>query len=99
LIRVAPSGTLEEILGAVARSSSEEILQMVDRLLTEGQNPVHFARQMVRFLRNAIVAKVSGADSPLLQISADERARISRIAELFSEEDLTRHLQIMLRTH
>jgi DNA polymerase-3 subunit gamma/tau len=33
-----------------------------------------------------------------LQISSDERARVARIAELFSEEDLTRHLQIMLRT-
>src|SRR5215813_481008 len=99
LIGVAPSGVLEQILGAVARSSSEEILQMVDRLLTEGQNPVHFARQLVRFLRNAIVAKVAGADSPLLQISADECARVSRVAEMFSEEDLARHLQIMLRTH
>jgi DNA polymerase-3 subunit gamma/tau len=34
-----------------------------------------------------------------LQISGDERARVARIAELFSEEDLARHLQIMLRTH
>jgi DNA polymerase-3 subunit gamma/tau len=34
-----------------------------------------------------------------LQISSDERARVSRIADLFSEEDLARHLQIMLRTH
>src|SRR6266481_4067893 len=41
LIGIAPSGVLEEIMGAVARSSSEEILRMVDRLLTEGQNPVH----------------------------------------------------------
>src|SRR5262249_18560429 len=99
LIGIAPSGVLEEIMGAVARSSSEEILQTVDRLLTEGQNPVHFARQLVRFLRNAIVAKVAGPDSALLQISADERTRIGRVAEMFSEEDLARHLQIMLRTH
>jgi DNA polymerase-3 subunit gamma/tau len=84
---------------AVARSSSEEILQITDRLLAEGQNPLHFARQLVRFLRNATVAKVAGADSSLLQISADERARVGRIAELFSEEDLARFLQIMLRTH
>jgi DNA polymerase-3 subunit gamma/tau len=35
----------------------------------------------------------------LLQISSDERARVGRVAELFSEEELTRHLQIMLRTH
>jgi DNA polymerase-3 subunit gamma/tau len=35
----------------------------------------------------------------LLQISSDERARVARVAELFTEEDLARHLQIMLRTH
>src|SRR5436190_5487807 len=99
LIGIAPAGVLEEIMEAVARSSSQEILQMVDQLLTEGQNPVHFARQLVRFLRNAIVAKVAGPESALLQISADERARVGRLAEVFSEEDLARHLQIMLRTH
>jgi DNA polymerase-3 subunit gamma/tau len=54
---------------------------------------------MVRFLRNATVAKVAGGDSSLLQISSDERKRVARVAELFSEEDLARHLQIMLRTH
>jgi DNA polymerase-3 subunit gamma/tau len=99
LIGVAASGVLEEIMQAVARSSSEEILRTVDRLLSEGQTPAHFARQLVRFLRNTVVAKVAGADSSLLQISSDERARVARVAELFSEEDLARHLQIMLRTH
>jgi DNA polymerase-3 subunit gamma/tau len=53
----------------------------------------------VRFLRNALVAKVAGPSSSLLQISADEQARVARIAALFGEEDLTRFLQIMLRTH
>src|SRR6266853_547945 len=99
LIGIAPSGVLEEIMQAVARSSSQEVLQITDRLLTEGQNPVHFAKQLVRFLRNAIVAKVAGPESSLLQISSDERSRVARTAELFSEEDLARHLQIMLRTH
>src|SRR5262249_14457022 len=99
LIGIAPSGALEEIMGAVARSSSEDVLRVVDQLLTEGQNPVHFARQLVHFLRNAIVAKLAGPESALLQISADERARVGRVAESFSEEDLARYLQIMLRTH
>ena len=99
LIGVAPSSVPEEIMQAVSRSDSQEILEITDRLLSEGQNPVHFARQLVRFLRNAIVAKVAGAESSLLQISSDERARVARSAELFSEEDLARHLQIMLRTH
>jgi DNA polymerase III subunit gamma/tau len=99
LIGVAPSGVLEKVMQSVSRSASEEILVTTDRLLSEGQNPVHFAKQLVRFLRNAIVAKVAGGDSSLLQISSDERNRVARVAELFSEEDLARHLQIMLRAH
>jgi len=99
LAGAAPATVLEEVMQAVARSSSEEVLRLVDRLIGEGHSPTHFARQMVRFLRNTVVAKIAGGDSSLLQISGDERARVARVAELFSEEDLTRHLQIMLRTH
>jgi len=99
LAGATPSTVLEEMMQAVARSSSEEVLRLVDRLISEGHSPTHFARQMVRFLRNTVVAKIAGGDSSLLQISGDERARVARVAELFSEEDLARHLQIMLRTH
>src|SRR5882757_7603684 len=66
--------------------------------MTEGHNPAHFARQLVRFLRNAVVAKVATENSPLLQISTDERARVGRVAAGFSEEELARFLQIILRT-
>lgn len=93
------SDVLEEVMRCVAQNSSQELLQLLNRLLTEGQSPAHFAKQLVRFLRNTLMAKVAGPDSPLLQISSDERARVARVAESFSEEDLTRFLQIMLRTH
>ncbi len=99
LIGAAPATALEMVMLAVAESSSDKILVLVDELIGEGHSPTHFARQLVRFLRNVTVAKIAGKDSGLLQVSSDERARVSRIAELFSEEDLTRHLQIMLRTH
>jgi len=92
------SEVFEDLMGTVARSSSEEALRLLDRLMIEGHNPAHFARQLVRFLRNAVVAKVAGNDSSLLQISSDERARVGRVAAQFSEEDLARFLQIMLRT-
>jgi DNA polymerase-3 subunit gamma/tau len=99
LIGSAPAAALETVMQAVAEGSSEKILVLVDELIGEGHSPTHFARQLVRFLRNVTVAKIAGKDSPLLQVSSDERARAGRIADLFSEEDLTRHLQIMLRTH
>src|ERR1700704_1449660 len=99
LIGSAPAAALETVMQSVAESSSEKILVLVDELIGEGHSPTHFARQLVRFLRNVTVAKIAGADSSLLQISGDERKRVARVAELFSEEDLARHLQIMLRTH
>jgi len=99
LVGTVSSQLLEDMIDAVARNSSEDVLRTVDRLLVEGQSPQHFARQMLRFLRNALVAKVAGSDSEVLQISADERARVARVAERFSEEDLSRFMQIMLRTH
>jgi DNA polymerase-3 subunit gamma/tau len=99
LVGAAPAHILEQVMQAVSESKSEEILRQVDHLISEGHSPTHFARQMVRFLRNATVAKIAGKDSALLQISSEERERVTRVAELFSEEDLTRHLQIMLRTH
>jgi DNA polymerase-3 subunit gamma/tau len=99
LVGAAPAHILEQVMQSVAQGGSEEILRHVDHLIGEGHSPTHFARQMVRFLRNATVAKIAGKDSPLLQISSEERERVGRVADLFGEEDLTRHLQIMLRTH
>jgi DNA polymerase III subunit gamma/tau len=99
LVGAAPAHILEEVMQAVARGASDDVLRQVDHLISEGHSPVHFARQMVRFLRNATVAQIAGKDSSLLQISNEERQRVMRVADLFSEEDLTRHLQIMLRTH
>jgi DNA polymerase-3 subunit gamma/tau len=99
LVGTVGSEILEKVMDAVARNSSEDVLRTIDRLLVEGHSAQHFARQMVRFQRNALVAKVAGSDSPLLQVSSDERARVARVADRFSEEDLTRFLQIMLRTH
>ncbi|MFL6439603.1 MAG: DNA polymerase III subunit gamma/tau [Terriglobales bacterium] len=93
------SDVLIQAMECVHRNSSEDLLKLLDKLMTEGQSPSHFAKQLVRFLRNAVVAKVAGGDSPLLQISSDERKKVASTAVLFSEEDLTRFLNIFLRTY
>ncbi|HWY67136.1 MAG TPA: DNA polymerase III subunit gamma/tau [Terriglobales bacterium] len=99
LMGTVSSDVLVQAMQCVHRSSSEDLLKLLDRLMTEGQSPSHFAKQLVRFLRNALVAKVAGGESSLLQISSDERQKVASTAALFSEEDLTRFLNIILRTH
>jgi DNA polymerase-3 subunit gamma/tau len=99
LMGTVSSDVLMQAMDSVHRNASEDLLKLLDRLMTEGQSPMHFAKQLIRFLRNALMAKVAGSDSPLLQISSDERQKVAHTALLFSEEDLTRFLNIILRTH
>jgi DNA polymerase-3 subunit gamma/tau len=73
-------------------------MEELNRLLNAGNSPSQMARQLVRYLRNCLMAKLGGEKTELLQISGDERARAVRTAALFSEEDLTRFLQVILRT-
>jgi len=98
LMGSVPNAVFERLMDAVAAGQSAELMEQANVLLNAGHSPSSLARQMVRYLRNALMAKLGGERTELLQISADERARANRTAMLFSEEDLTRSLQIMLRT-
>lgn len=88
----------ERMLGAVKEQNAASMLQQAAQLLDAGNGPQQIARQMVRFLRNCLMARLAGGKSELLQVSDEERARADRVAAVFSEEDLTRFLNSMLRT-
>jgi DNA polymerase-3 subunit gamma/tau len=97
----------EQILDAVHANNSADVLATIGRLLDAGNGAPQLARQFVRYLRNTIVAKVTGlapnaeatgVAADLLQISPEERHRAARSAALFTEEELSRFLAIVLRT-
>jgi DNA polymerase-3 subunit gamma/tau len=98
LMGAVPNAIFERLLEAVAAGQSAELMEQLNLLVNAGHSPSSLARQMVRYLRNALMAKLGGEHTELLQISGDERARATRTALLFSEEELTRNLQIVLRT-
>jgi DNA polymerase-3 subunit gamma/tau len=98
LMGAVPNAVFERLLEAIAAGQSAELMEQLNLLVNAGHNPLSLARQMVRYLRNALMAKIGGEQTELLQISGDERARASRTALLFTEEELTRNLQIILRT-
>ena len=98
LMGAVPNAVFERLLEAVAAGQSAELMEQLNLLVNAGHNPSSLARQMVRYLRNTLMAKLGGEQTELLQISGDERARAARTAQLFTEEELTRNLQIVLRT-
>lgn len=98
LMGSVPNAVFERLLEAVAEGKSNELMQQLNVLLNAGHSPSSLARQMARYLRNTLMAKIGGEQTELLQISSDERARATRTSMLFSEEEITRSLQIVLRT-
>ena len=112
LMGTVPNAVFERILQAVDGNRSAEVMTVANQLLDAGNSPAQLARQCVRYIRNALIARIagiqpsnltpessdSGVAAELLQISPDEQRRAARTAALFTEEELTRFLQTMLRT-
>jgi DNA polymerase-3 subunit gamma/tau len=107
LMGTVPNAVFERIMQAVDGNRSAEVMITANELLSAGNSPAQLARQAVRFLRSCVIAKIAGmtpegddggVGGELLQISPEEQKRAARVATLFSEEELTRFLQTMLRT-
>lgn len=98
LLGVVAEDVLDELISAIVAQSAEQALALVQRLHSEGQNLQHFCREAIRHVRNLLVAKVAGAESPLITEPMDQRPRLAKQAEIFSEEDLTRFFQILMAT-
>ena len=98
LMGTVPNTVFERLMEAISENQTAAVIEEINTLLNAGNSPAALARQFVRYLRNVLMARIAGESTELLQVSADERARVARSAVLFSEEDLTRFLQVMLRT-
>ncbi|MFI5098433.1 MAG: DNA polymerase III subunit gamma/tau [Candidatus Acidiferrales bacterium] len=98
LLGVVPEDSLHELVEAIAGQSAERALDLVHTFQKEGRNLQHFCREAIRHIRNLLIARVCGADSDLIAATPEQRPGLAKAAALFSEEDLTRHFQILLQT-
>jgi DNA polymerase-3 subunit gamma/tau len=88
--------SLSEVTQALASQDSRRMLDLVMELERNGRNLQHFCRELARYFRNLLVAKVAGANTRLIAASGLEQERLAEIAAGYSEEDLTRYLQLTL---
>ncbi|HTP89306.1 MAG TPA: DNA polymerase III subunit gamma/tau [Bryobacteraceae bacterium] len=88
--------SLDQVAQALTVSDSKRMLDIVLELERNGRNLQHFCRELARYFRNLLVAKVAGAGTRLIAASGAEQERLVATAAQFSEEDLTRYLQLTL---
>jgi len=87
---------MAQVTTALAAQDGGAMLALVDELERNGGSPQHFSRELSRYLRNLLVTKISGEDTRLVTASPAEKKEMAGIAAAFSEEDLTRYLQLSL---
>jgi DNA polymerase-3 subunit gamma/tau len=88
--------SLEKVTQALTEGDSRRMLEVVDELERNGHNLQHFSRELSRFFRNLLVARIAGSETRLVAASAAQRQKLAQIAAGFSEEDLSRYLQLSL---
>ncbi len=89
-----------ESLGAVATALQNNdpggMLNVVQELESNGHNLQHFSRELARYFRNLMVVRITGPGTRLIAASTPEQERLAEVASGFSDDDLTRYLQITL---
>ncbi len=88
--------SLGEVTDALAAEDSRKMLDLVMELERNGRSLQHFCRELARYFRNLLVAKIAGANTRLIAASEHEQQRLAEIAQRFSEDDLTRYLNLTL---
>ncbi len=97
LLGVVPGKALIEMVESIVAADAERVLAQIQGLASEGYEPAAFLGELTRFIRNLMVARSAGSESPLLEVPADTRATLGRLAGSLAEEDWLRAFQILLR--
>jgi len=98
LLAVVEDEVLDQLVEAVATQSPQKMLQLVDALVRDGHNLQYFCKEALRHIRNLLVLRVGGPAAELAEAAGEERKRLEAAAGQFSEEDLLRFFNVLLRT-
>ncbi|MEK7751058.1 MAG: DNA polymerase III subunit gamma/tau [Acidobacteriota bacterium] len=96
LLGVFSLDTMGLVSEALDSGDSRRMIEIVQELERNGHNLQHFCRELARYFRNLLVVRVAGAGTRLVAASGPEQELLAGAAARFSEEDLTRYLQITL---
>lgn len=96
LLGIFGMDSLGEVTNALEKKDASRMIEIVLELERSGQSLQHFCRELSRYFRNLMVAKLAGPNTRLIAASPTEIKHLVETAGKFSEPDLTRYLQITL---
>jgi DNA polymerase-3 subunit gamma/tau len=86
---------LDRTITAIAEGNSQELIETVAIVVDQGLNLPQYARELIARMRDLLMMKLNLHDKVLG--SEDDKLALARKAEAFSEQDLIRHFDLLLR--
>jgi len=90
-----PSEILDQTISALAAADSKALIQTIGIVIDQGLNIQQYVREFIGRVRDLLVLKL-GLDEKILVSPAEKRA-LSEVAPAFSEQDLIRIFDMLLR--
>jgi DNA polymerase-3 subunit gamma/tau len=90
-----PDEILDRTFDAIAAGDSREIVNTVAVVIDQGLGPQQFVRELISRIRDLLMVKLGLTDKVLG--SDEDRKELTRRAETFSEQDLIRFFDLLLR--
>ncbi|MFZ3121820.1 MAG: DNA polymerase III subunit gamma/tau [Thermodesulfovibrionales bacterium] len=97
LLGIADIGMLAEVSSAVIDGDREKIINVISELVDKGADLKSFAKDLVEFFRNLLIAKFVKKPEEILELSEDEIKIVSRILPKISPDLLTLMLSEMAK--
>ena len=90
-----PGEILDRTVDALARRDSKALLENVGIVVDQGLSLQQYIRELIGRIRDLLILKL-GLEEKILG-SAEEKRELARLAERFSEQDLIRFFDMLLR--
>jgi DNA polymerase-3 subunit gamma/tau len=90
-----PSDILDRTVDAIVGNNSRELIETVGIIVDQGLNLQQYARELISRMRDLLMMKLGLGEKVLG--GEDEKAELARRAESFSEQDLIRYFDLLLR--
>ncbi len=95
---LASAEMLQRVAQSIHAQKPADALAVVDDLVMRGQDLRNFCRDLLAYLRDLLIAKVSSDGAPVRDTSASDSSELARTAALFSESDLVRFFHSLTET-
>ena len=83
---------LASLMQAMADGQAAAALSQADKLLSEGMSPEQALGELTEMFRNVLVLRLSGENTSLLEIPAEWRAPLAKLAPRFEPAVLVHHI-------